>query len=119
MKITKRTQFQKIDLPANTGETHSSVSNLDEKRTHFSQNRHTNFAFFILHSSFPTRYDSTLFQPLPPGGYRRILLEAVGCVPHIHNCQGPRNVDLRTPPGPEGSNGSLLDICRGHPGTFQ
>jgi hypothetical protein len=27
-------------------------------------------------------------------------------------------VDLRTPPGPEGSNGSLLCICRGHPGTF-
>jgi hypothetical protein len=27
-------------------------------------------------------------------------------------------VDLRTPPGPEGSNGSLLDICRGHPGIF-
>ena len=33
-------------------------------------------------------------------------------------CQGPRNVDLQTPPGPEGSNGSLLDICRGHPGIF-
>jgi len=27
-------------------------------------------------------------------------------------------VDLRTPPGPEGSNGSLLRICRGHPGIF-
>lgn len=37
-------------------------------------------------------------------------------VQHIHDCQGPWNVDLRTPPGPEGSNGSLLDICRGHPG---
>src|SRR5208282_2762698 len=33
-------------------------------------------------------------------------------------CQGPWNVDLRTPPGPEGSNGSLLRICRGHPDTF-
>ena len=33
-------------------------------------------------------------------------------------CQGPRNADLRTPPGPEGSNGSLLRICRGHPGIF-
>ena len=33
--------------------------------------------------------------------------------------QGPWNVDLRTPPGPEGSNGSLLCICRSHPGTFQ
>jgi len=33
-------------------------------------------------------------------------------------CQGPWNVDLRTPPGPEGSNGSLLDICRGHPDIF-
>src|SRR5256885_2805404 len=31
-------------------------------------------------------------------------------------CQGPWNVDLRTPPGPEGSNGSLLCIRRGHPG---
>src|SRR5688572_9045634 len=30
--------------------------------------------------------------------------------------QGPWNVDLRTPPGPEGSNGSLLRIRRGHPG---
>src|ERR1035437_1246235 len=30
-------------------------------------------------------------------------------------CQGPWNVDLRTPPGPEGSNGSLLCVCRGHP----
>jgi len=33
-------------------------------------------------------------------------------------CQGPWNVDLRTPPGPEGSNGSLLCIRRGHPGTL-
>jgi hypothetical protein len=33
-------------------------------------------------------------------------------------CQGPRNVDLRTPPGQECSNGSLLCICRGHPGIF-
>jgi len=32
--------------------------------------------------------------------------------------QGPWNVDLRTPPGPEGSNGSLLCICRGHPDIF-
>jgi hypothetical protein len=48
----------------------------------------------------------------------RILLEGVPQVPHIQDCQGPRNVDLRTPPGPEGSNGSLLDICRGHPGIF-
>ena len=31
------------------------------------------------------------------------------------SCQGPWNVDLRTPPGPEGSNGSLLCVCRGHP----
>src|SRR2546426_271019 len=31
-------------------------------------------------------------------------------------CQGPWNADLRTPPGPEGSNGSLLCIRRGHPG---
>jgi hypothetical protein len=32
--------------------------------------------------------------------------------------QGPWNVDLRTPPGQECSNGSLLRIRRGHPGTF-
>jgi hypothetical protein len=44
------------------------------------------------------------------------LLEAMNTVQHITTRQGPRNVDLRTPPGPEGSNGSLLDICRGHPG---
>src|SRR6202453_4780773 len=31
-------------------------------------------------------------------------------------CQGPWNVDLRTPPGQECSNGSLLRIRRGHPG---
>jgi hypothetical protein len=30
--------------------------------------------------------------------------------------QGPWNVDLGTPPGPEGSNGTLLRIRRGHPG---
>ena len=33
-------------------------------------------------------------------------------------CQGPWNVDLRTPPGQECSNGSLLRIRRGHPGIF-
>src|SRR5581483_7223273 len=32
------------------------------------------------------------------------------------SCQGPWNVDLRTPPGQECSNGSLLCIRRGHPG---
>ena len=32
--------------------------------------------------------------------------------------QGPWNADLQTPPGPEGSNGSLLRIRRGHPGIF-
>jgi len=47
-----------------------------------------------------------------------ILLEAMTSLTHIPTRQGPWNVDLRTPPGPEGSNGSLLDICRGHPGTF-
>jgi hypothetical protein len=30
--------------------------------------------------------------------------------------QGPWNVDLETPPGPEGSNGNLLRIRRGYPG---
>ena len=46
----------------------------------------------------------------------RNLLEDEPLMPQIGRCQGPWNVDLRTPPGPEGSNGSLLDICRGHPG---
>ena len=45
-----------------------------------------------------------------------ISLEAPTDVAQIHDCQGPWNVDLRTPPGPEGSNGSLLCIRRGHPG---
>jgi len=34
-KITKRTHFQKIALPANKGDSAHCVSNLDEKRTHF------------------------------------------------------------------------------------
>jgi len=33
-------------------------------------------------------------------------------------CQGPWNADLETPPGPEGSNGTLLRIRRGHPGIL-
>jgi hypothetical protein len=45
-------------------------------------------------------------------------LEATSFLNHILPRQGPWNADLRTPPGPEGSNGSLLYICRGHPGTF-
>ena len=47
-----------------------------------------------------------------------ILLEACAPLPQILPRQGPWNVDLRTPRGPEGSNGSLLRVCRGHPGTF-
>ena len=46
------------------------------------------------------------------------LLEPSLTLFHILTCQGPWNVDLRTPPGPEGSNGSLLCVCRGHPGLF-
>ena len=46
-----------------------------------------------------------------------ILLEATGGLAQNCSRQGPWNVDLRTPPGPEGSNGSLLRICRGHPDT--
>jgi len=34
-KITKRTHFQKIDLPANKADSAPCVSNLDQKRTHF------------------------------------------------------------------------------------
>jgi hypothetical protein len=45
-------------------------------------------------------------------------LEATSFLNHILPRQGPWNADLRTPPGPEGSNGSLLYICRGHPGIF-
>ena len=45
-------------------------------------------------------------------------LEATATMRQIPGCQGPWTVDLRTPPGPEGSNGSLLRICRGHPGTI-
>ncbi len=43
-------------------------------------------------------------------------LDEASLVRFIGGCQGPWNVDLRTPPGPEGSNGSLLLIRRGHPG---
>jgi len=46
----------------------------------------------------------------------RNLLEPEAWVRHILLCQGPWIVDLRTPPGPEGSNGSLLCDCRGNPG---
>ena len=49
------------------------------------------------------------------GGF---YLEAVPDLNHILRRQGPWNADLRTPPGPEGSNGSLLCIRRGHPGFF-
>src|SRR5205823_12928545 len=47
------------------------------------------------------------------------VLEGPGTLRHIELCQGPWNVDLRTPPGPEGSNGSLLCVCRGHPGFYK
>jgi hypothetical protein len=40
-KITKRTHFQKYDLPANKGDSQQSVSNLDQKRTHFSEEEPT------------------------------------------------------------------------------
>ena len=50
--------------------------------------------------------------------YTKLLREGCASVLHISVRQGPWNVDLRTPPGPEGSNGSLLDICRGHPGIL-
>jgi hypothetical protein len=46
------------------------------------------------------------------------LLVAAARLAQHHFRQGPWNVDLRTPPGPEGSNGSLLRICRGHPGIL-
>jgi hypothetical protein len=44
------------------------------------------------------------------------VLEGAWSVRHIGIRQGPWIVDLRTPPGPEGSNGSLLCFCRGYPG---
>src|SRR5687767_2687599 len=43
------------------------------------------------------------------------LAPALG-VGFIGSRQGPWNVDLGTPPGPEGSNGTLLCIRRGYPG---
>jgi hypothetical protein len=47
------------------------------------------------------------------------MLEDSTALRQILRCQGPWNVDLRTPPGQECSNGSLLCIRRGHPGTFE
>jgi hypothetical protein len=47
-----------------------------------------------------------------------LSLEGAAVMRQIQRCQGPWTVDLQTPPGPEGSNGSLLCICRGHPGTL-
>jgi len=48
-----------------------------------------------------------------------VYLDNGSNLPQDFSRQGPWNVDLRTPPEPEGSNGSLLRICRGHPDTFQ
>jgi hypothetical protein len=48
---------------------------------------------------------------------RALSRQRVKCAARFSR-QGPWNVDLRTPPGPEGSNGSLLRICRGHPDTL-
>src|SRR5262245_13877852 len=51
------------------------------------------------------------------GGENKKTGLACGAVLGFIGCrQGPWNVDLRTPPGLEGSNGSLLCIRRGHPG---
>ncbi len=50
--------------------------------------------------------------------HNRFLLEVPGTLVHLQFRQGPWNADLRTPPGPEGSNGSLLCVCRGHPGIL-
>ena len=49
--------------------------------------------------------------------FPKLGLDAGGFVLLNHARQGPWNADLRTPPGPEGSNGSLLYICRGVPDT--
>ena len=46
------------------------------------------------------------------------ILAASGEFDLITRRQGPWNADLRTPPGPEGSNGSLLCIRRGYPGIL-
>ena len=51
-------------------------------------------------------------------GDGQVMLAALDFLGLIARRQGPWNVDLRTPPGPEGSNGSLLRIRRGHPGIF-
>ncbi len=64
----------------------------------------------------PTTWDEAI-RLLPLNGRKSsFILEPADGVRHIVSCQGPWNVDLRTPPGPEGSNGSLLCVCRGHPG---
>jgi len=47
-----------------------------------------------------------------------ILLERGRELRQVIFRQGPWNVDLRTPPGQECSNGSLLCIRRGHPGIL-
>ena len=76
-----------------------------------------NSTYDMLLKLVKTRMSVRKFRPDPiPEDTINKILEAMTHVQHINTRQGPRNVDLRTPPGPEGSNGSLLDICRGHPG---
>ena len=46
------------------------------------------------------------------------VLVAAFPLPHNTPRQGLWSADLRIPPGPEGSNGSMLCNCRSHPGIF-
>src|SRR5712672_537093 len=57
--------------------------------------------------------DQQLLSTFPISSWTPLPVAAYSCR------QGPWTVDLRTPPGPEGSNGSLLCSCRGHPGTIE
>src|SRR6267142_541645 len=56
--------------------------------------------------------DDQLLSTFPNSSWTPLPVAAYSCR------QGPWTVDLRTPPGPEGSNGSLLCSCRGHPGIL-
>src|SRR5438046_3206093 len=73
-----------------------------------------NFTGVELHKHF-----SNCIAPRALCGRRETNLAALKLVRLITPRQGPWNADLRTPPGPEGSNGSLLCIRRGYPGFFQ
>jgi hypothetical protein len=69
------------------------------------------FGLFQVQNDTSRRISSPLFSIKT---HRALTRQPFNCPPYYPR-QGPWNVDLRTPPGPEGSNGSLLCVCRGHP----